>query len=933
MLTFAQRVLGLTPRELRRALPLFAYLFLAMAGSVASKAARDALFLDRFPATSLPYVDIAVAVVVSVFAGVYIRAGARTNIRNVQIASLLAFAATALVFWWFSAAATTDVVEGLAVSTDVGDTPAGSALFVIIYIWVGAVSVLVPTQVWTLANFVLTTREAKRAFGLIGAGAILGWIVGGAATRTIASRFSTESTLLLLAGTLIASAVMVWAVWRARPSHIAEQDTVVGEDEAGGLWASFGVVRRSPYLTAIASVIWLAAFVTTVTGWQFKAIAKANIPGTDDLAMFFGTFNLAAGVVAFVLQILFTGRILRSAGVGVTLFIVPIAMTISSGLVLAFGSLLAVVLLRASDQVLRYSIDKATVELLYLPVPAAQTFRVKSFIDTVVYRVGDALAGLTILLFASVLGMTPVQVTWIALIALAGWLWAAFVARLEYVENLRESIHQHRVDAERAATPVIERAASDLLISQVQHGTPEQILYALRLLDASHDRRVHPAVRELVDHPSPEVRAHAVHLLARDGDPALTHQVERLLYDPHLEVRTEALLYLTQHAHVDPLERIEQIGEFPDFSLRAAMAAFLARPGRAQNIDAARAIVAAMVSEQGEAGRRTRLEAAQLLSAVPDLFDQELRKLLDDPDPEVVGAAIRAVGKLRKRSLIPRVIKRLAQPELTDVAVAVFAGMGDAVAGTLRDHLVDPDTPVEVRREIPAVLQAIATPAAQFVLLESVLDSDTIVRHRIITALNKLGQIFPDRRIDRRMIETVLGAEIMAHYRSYQVLGTLGASLDTANDPVVQRIKQSMQQEAERVFRLLNILYPSHDMHSAYVGLQSGDPVVQDNAIEFLEAVLSPQLRELIVPLFDRGVSPAQRVHLANQLLGAALGDRDEAISVLMLSHDPWLQSCAAYAIGEFRLVQFEDQIEKWCSHPDPLLRATAEDARRKLRA
>jgi hypothetical protein len=343
--------------------------------------------------------------------------------------------------------------------------------------------------------------------------------------------------------------------------------------------------------------------------------------------------------------------------------------------------------------------------------------------------------------------------------------------------------------------------------------------------------------------------------------------------------------------------------------------------------------VSAMVNETGEEGRRTRLEAAQLLAGVPDLFDQDLRKLLDDPDPEVVGAAIRAVGRLRKRSLIPRVVKRLAQPELTDVAVAVFAGMGDTVSGTLRDYLVDRETPVEIRREIPVVLQAIGTPAAQFVLLESVLDSDTVVRHRIITALNKLGQVYPDRRVDHRLIETVLGAEIMAHYRSYQVLGTLGASLDDEGDPAVQGIKQSMQQEAERVFRLLKILYPDHDMHSAFVGLHSDDPVVHDNATEFLEAVLTPQLRTLIVPLFDRGVSSAQRAHLANKLLGASLGDRDEAISVLMLSQDPWLQSCAAYTIGEFRLVQYEDQIEKWCKQQDPLLRATAEDARRKLRA
>src|SRR5918992_4719256 len=102
MLTLAQRVLGLTPRELGRALPLFAYLFLAIAGSVASKAARDALFLDRFRAVDLPYVDIAIAVIVGLVAGIYLRAGERTNLRNVQIGSLIAFAASSLVFWWFA---------------------------------------------------------------------------------------------------------------------------------------------------------------------------------------------------------------------------------------------------------------------------------------------------------------------------------------------------------------------------------------------------------------------------------------------------------------------------------------------------------------------------------------------------------------------------------------------------------------------------------------------------------------------------------------------------------------------------------------------------------------------------------------------------------------------------------------------------------------
>jgi AAA family ATP:ADP antiporter len=560
------------------------------------------------------------------------------------------------------------------------------------------------------------------------------------------------------------------------------------------------------------------------------------------------------------------------------------------------------------------------------------TFRAKAFVDTVVYRLGDAAGGLLILLFAAGLGVSPVGITWVALVGLAGWLWAALVARRQYVENLRESIHQHRVDTERASAPVIERSASDLIAAQLA-GPPSEILYALHLFAMSHDRVVHPGVRGLVRHESPEVRAQAIRLLARVESPSMTPEIERLLYDPHLEVRTEALLYLTQHAHVDPLERIEQLGDFTDFSLRAAMAAFLARPGRAQNLDAARAIVGAMVREADPDGRRTRLEAAQLVSSLPDVFEPELKTLLDDASVDVAAAAMRAVGRLRKRNLVPRMLRRLAEPGLTDTAVAVLAEMGDAISGTLRDHLIDGDVPIEIRREVPAVLQAIDTPAAQYVLLESVLDSDTILRHRVITALNKLGQGHPERKVDRRLIETVLGAEIMGHYRAYQVLGTLGASLDGDPDPVLQGLRASMQQEAERIFRLLKILYPEHDLHSAYVGLQADDPVVQDNAMEFLETVISPHLRGLLVPLFDRGVSARQRAHLANRLIGSSLGDRDEAMAVMMLSRDPWLQSCAAYAVGELRLVRFAEKLREWIAHPDPLLRVTAIDALRKLGA
>lgn len=916
MTKLVERLVGLSAPELARAVPLFVYLFLTIAASVASRAARDALFLDRYSALQLPYVDIAIALLVAVVASLYIRLGQRTNLRNLQIGSLLVFAALAAGFWWLSRTI---------------DEPSDGPLFVIIYIWVGVFSVLAPAQVWTLANYVLTTREAKRSFGLIGSGAILGWIVGGLATRESVDRFGTASMLLYVAVSLVLCAALVAVVWRVRPGYVDDEAPAAQRDAAngGGLWASVALLRESRYIRTIALLICFSAFATTVAGWQFKAVAKAHIADTDQLAAFFGTFNVVAGLVSFVLQVALTGRVLRQAGVGVAIFIVPAALVLSSAGLLATGTLLAAAALKASDQVLRYSIDKSTTELLYLPLPASQTFRAKSFIDTVVYRMGDALGGLTVLIFAAALGLDAVRMSWVCLVILAGWAAAAWMAKGQYLENLRDSIHQHRVDIERAAGPVIERSAAALLTASL-NGTQEQILYALNLLEQSQERSLPKGVAPLLEHPSPLVRSRALSLLARAGDESVRPTVERLLYDADLGVRTEALLYLSELAHVDPLERIERLGDFPDFSIRAGMAAFLAWPGRSQKMEAARLILNAMAHEHGVEGERTRAEAARLIGLLPESFDHELRLLLQDESPAVVAEAIAAVGKLGRRTFVPRLVEHLADPRFTEAASVALAAFGDRVVGTLRDYLADVDTPLEVRRAVPQVLQLIGSPIAQAALTQGVTDRDAVVRYRAITALNKLGQLHPERPMDRPTVEMVLAAEIIGHYRSQQVLSAVVPAGDDG-DPVLRGLRKASAHEEERIFRLLKILYPDHDLHSAYVGLQSADPVVYDNALEFLETILAPGLRAVLVPLFDRQLSAHERKSAA-RLSGRSSVNRMEVLRTMMLSENPWLQSCAAYVIGELALVQFAEALDKWAAAPDPLLRTTARDARDKIR-
>ena len=55
----------------------------------------------------------------------------------------------------------------------------------LLYVMVGVLSALIPSQVWTVAGSVLTTRQAKRLFALIGSGGILGAALGGTLTGWI----------------------------------------------------------------------------------------------------------------------------------------------------------------------------------------------------------------------------------------------------------------------------------------------------------------------------------------------------------------------------------------------------------------------------------------------------------------------------------------------------------------------------------------------------------------------------------------------------------------------------------------------------------------------------------------------------------------------------------------------------------------------------
>ena len=921
MTSAVARLFNLRQGDGRRGALLFSYLFLIITCYTLGKTARDALFLSVFKASKLPYADMAIAFSVGVVIAAYVTIARRMALRNLMVASLLLFAALQCGFWYLAKF-----------------LPQLTWQYPVFYIWVGILGVLAPTQVWTLANYLLTTREAKRIFGLVGAGGIAGWVTSGLLAERLAKTkgMGTESLLLAMAILLVCCAGLVVALWREKEKSPDAGATPHAQPDSKSLRESLALVFSSPYLVSIASLITLSSIATCFAGWQFKAIARTVYLDKNALTAFFGQFNFTAALACLALQLLLTSRFLRRFGLGAGLLIVPLALFGSELAVLGLGTLGAAIVLKGSDQVLRYSIDKSSVELLYLPVPAEIKLQAKSAIDTVVWRLGDGLAGFTLAIFTDGLKWSPQKVSFVNFLFIFGWVGAAVMARRRYLDTISQSIRQRRLDAERQFAPVLDRSTADILVKQLSSSDTKEVLYALEVFGVSQSPGTHPGVRDLLGHPEPAVRRRALEILDAAGDLWALPRVEEMLRDPEVEVRSAALLYLAHHTNVDPLTRIQELDAFQDVSVTSGIVAFLMRSGGTENLPVARLFMDRMIGSRGDAGKSARLEAASLIGMLGEGFDSQLDALFADDEPEVVRAAARAAGKLGKRRVAPKLIELLSDARVREEAADALVAMGDRVLGALRDQLTDGDAPTAGRLEIPALLARIGSQGAANALAEHLLESDPELRFRAICALNDLRRAHPKFVIDPARLRAALGFEMMLHCRTSQILSVAGPAEEprpggAQSTGVMRRLHGSYDQEIESIFRILSLLHPGTDFRSAHHGLRSSDPMARDHALEFLELKLDRDLQKPLVSLLDPTTPLDERVAPILKRTGVKAPTAGELVAALVESSDPWLKACGISSVGALGLRELAGQVEACLDSEDELLREAAREATKRL--
>jgi AAA family ATP:ADP antiporter len=600
------------------------------------------------------------------------------------------------------------------------------------------------SQLWSLASHVFDARQAKRLFGFLGAGALLGGIAGGMAARLTAQLSETRNALLVVAILLLGVVVSVRRLKPAQadPAGPPRPDPTPRVADSRDALAT---VLRSGQLRLIAALMLMVIVVSQIVDLQFSWAVEKATSGLDDRTAFFGNFFSIMGVAAFIFQLVLTTRIHRTLGVGFALRVLPTSLTAGTIALLIAGSMfpgaliVVAVGLKITENGIRYSLDDSTRELLFLPVPAADRAKSKTFLDLFVKRAGKGVAAL--LLFPVTLGwITPLQAGWLSL-AIIG-LWLAMTSRItrEYVLSFRRGLKQKTVDT---GTPInlSDVTTLEILVQSLGSPDPRQVLHSLDILSA-HDRG-HLVPPLLLYHDDAEVRRRTLQVLAAEGREDAAPLVERRLSDQSPAVRAEATRVLADLWHQDACDMMLPRLKSSDPGVRAAAIACLTNHGDAAMQEQASAALKDMTSDADPA---IRIEGARAVGAISEPhFEGKLVQMLYDPDPNVVRAAVQGVKRRAARDgsnplYLATLISLLANRRLKHDAREALAAFGESAIPALRLFMNDPEEPLWVRRAIPKTISLIDSPLATETLVDSLEDpTDTFLRRKLLEALDSLG--------------------------------------------------------------------------------------------------------------------------------------------------------------------------------------------------
>lgn len=853
----------------------FLVLLLTISAHTVLETARDALFLTKLAPRNLALVYVATALSMIVLTPLSVRLTRAAGAKNALVVSLLT---TAFVAAWFRI------------------RQPGAASVFSLYVFGALSATLLVGQFWLLAGTLFNASQSRRLFGPLASGGVLGGVGGGAIAALLLMVVPVRgllgvASLLYFGAALLATQLVVEEVAATDRSRAVNSSPVASREPLG---PQLSTVRHDPFLARLALMAALSIGVSVVIDYLYKAKVSRTIAPAD-LGAFFARYQLVLSLGSLVLQVAITGPVVQRIGV--------VGLALTGPLLLTFGGTLTallaapfwlVVVLKGTDTSLRNSLGRVASELLWAPVE--QQARPRGFVDLIVTRVAQAVAGGVLLAATMQREFRPGHLASAAATLAILWLLVGVGIRSPYIALFRRALTRGSVEREfmlaeldltsvetlvealarpqpsevvAAMNVLAERKRERLIPALILLHSDESVLVrALELLGPTRRKDWHALGERLLDQGTPRVQQAAVRAFALAG---ATEVLDRVATHSNVNLRTFAALYLAQLAGEemdgDPLSWELFRDDDHDHTLKHAF-------------------IEALAAHPTEDAPRILLAFAR--------------------EPVLGGAVTAALEVAGDESSIPFLIGRLKWSDDRLSARRGLKRLGEPALAALQHALYDPGLDRRVRIHVPRSIAAFLSKEALQSLLKAVVDHEHgLVRYKALRGLEQIA-LETSLRIDPGPIFH----ELIRNAREYLRLFSAELSLqrDRAaasrleSQLVIELLDDKIAQSRDRIARLLQVIHRGDDIPAIFSALTSSDRRRRGRAVEFLDALIrgfdrSSDEAALLLRLVVDDMPPEQRAERAAEQVGA-FPDARAALTELSRDSDEIVSSLSQRALS-----------------------------------
>lgn len=318
---------------------------------------------------------------------------------------------------------------------------AATAIAQVFFIWASVFNLFVVSVFWSFMNDIFDKDQAKRLFGVIAAGGTSGAICGPIITTWLVEPIGINNLLLICIGFIALALFFIRGLSNWSEKHSQQiLETSYKKPISGNWFSGITLVFRSPYLLGICILILMYSSLSTFLYFQQASIIKASFTSSAERTSIFAMIDMFVNILTLLIQVFLTSRIVKTLGLNWTLTLIPlllIAGFIALSILPILGIIILVQILRRAGN---YAIMKPAREMLYTVLGREEKYKAKNFIDTVVYRGGDAVSawaydGLIMV------GFNLAQIAFIAAPLSAVWAYVAYQlgVKREQIANSKQN--------------------------------------------------------------------------------------------------------------------------------------------------------------------------------------------------------------------------------------------------------------------------------------------------------------------------------------------------------------------------------------------------------------------------------------------------------------------------------------------------------------